>query len=98
MARYNQECLCLPSDKDFSNGLEIGGIKECGVICRHINIASKTYGSSKHAVKGRSVQQTNKMPQDSITTGALSSIVSRYGEVTLGLLAIPHFQLSQLQH
>ena len=39
LARYIQDCLCLPSDEDFANGLETGGIKECGVSRRNINIA-----------------------------------------------------------
>ena len=35
LARYIQECLCLPSDKDFAKAIDIGGIKECGIDRRH---------------------------------------------------------------
>jgi hypothetical protein len=55
VARYIQDCLCLPSDKDFSNGLETGGIKECGVSRRNINIAKAIFGPNKHSVQGKTV-------------------------------------------
>ena len=84
LARYIQECLCLPSDKDFSHGLETGGIKECGVDRRHINIANEIYGPSKHAVEGKSVQRTNRMPRENTTTSLPPSILRRYGDVTIG--------------
>jgi hypothetical protein len=32
LARYIQDCLCLPSDEDFANGLEIGGIRRVPTI------------------------------------------------------------------
>ena len=31
LARYIQECLCLPSDKHFAEAIDTGGIKECGI-------------------------------------------------------------------
>ena len=40
LARYIQECLCLPSDVDFADAIDKGGIKECGVDRRHIRIAN----------------------------------------------------------
>ena len=40
LARYIQECLCLPSGNDFADAIDKGGIKECGVNRRHIKIAN----------------------------------------------------------
>ena len=31
LARYVQECLCLPSDVDLADAIEKGEIKECGI-------------------------------------------------------------------
>ena len=58
LGRYIQKYLCLSSNKDFSNNLETDEIKECGVDCGHINIASKIYGPIKHDVEGKSVKET----------------------------------------
>lgn len=85
LARYIQECSCLPSNEDFSNGLETRGIKEYGVGHKHINIVSGIYGLSKHAVEGKSVQKTNKMSQDSTTTNLPPSILQKYGKIRLGV-------------
>ena len=75
LARYIQECLCSPFNKDFLGDLGTGGTKECGVDHRHINIASEIYGLSKHAMDGKSFQKPNKMPRDSITSNLPPSIV-----------------------
>ena len=40
LARYIQECLCLPSDKDLAGAIDTGGIKLCGIDWRHIKIAN----------------------------------------------------------
>ena len=65
LARYLQECLCLPSDKDFAVAIDTGGIKECGIDRRHIKIANIIHGPAKAAMEGETVQRTNKMPRDS---------------------------------
>ena len=65
MARYVQECLCLPSDKDMAETIEKGGIQECGIDRRHIKIANIIYGPARAAVEGKTVQRKNKMPRDS---------------------------------
>ena len=44
LARYIQECLCLPSDKDFADAIDKGGIRECGINRRHIKIANIIFG------------------------------------------------------
>ena len=62
LARYIQECLCLPSDKDFAEAIDTGGIKECGIDKRHIQIANIILGPTKAAIDGKTVQRTNKMP------------------------------------
>jgi hypothetical protein len=51
LARYIQDCLCLPSDKDFANGIETGGIAECGVSRRNIEIAKAIFGPNKQFVR-----------------------------------------------
>ena len=53
LARHIQECLCLLSDKDFSNGLETGGIEECGVDCRHIKLQTKYMAQANKPWKKR---------------------------------------------
>ena len=40
LAKYIQECLCLPSDKNIAEAIDTGGIKECGIERRHIKIAN----------------------------------------------------------
>ena len=40
LVRYVQECLCLPSDKDFAAATDTGGIKECGIDRRHKKITN----------------------------------------------------------
>ena len=86
LARYIQECLCLPSNKDFAEAIDTGGIKECGIDRRHIKIANIIHGPAKAAIEGKTVQRTNKMPRDSgLITNLPPSILERYGMVTLGL-------------
>ena len=65
LARYVQECLCLPSNKDMADAIEKGGIQECGIDQRHIKIANIIYGPAKAAVEGKTVQRKNKMPRES---------------------------------
>ena len=85
-ARYLQECLCLPSDKDFAVAIDTVGIKECGIDRRHIKIANNILGPIKATIEGKTVQQTNKMPRDSgLITHIPPSILERYGMVTLGI-------------
>ena len=52
LARYIQECLCLPSDKIFAETIDTGGIKECGIDRRHIKIANIILGPAKASIKG----------------------------------------------
>ena len=85
LARYIQDCLCLPSDEDFANGLETGGIKECGVSRRNINIANAIFGPNKHSVQGKTVQRTNNMPREDYVLGVPPSILKHYSEVTIGI-------------
>ena len=86
MARYVQECLCLPSDKDMADAIEKGGIQECGIDQRHIKIANIIYGPARAAVEGKTVQRKNKMPRDSsMMLGIPPSIIERYGYVSLGI-------------
>ena len=86
LARYLQECLYLPSDKDFAAAIDTGGIKECGIDRRHIKIANIIHGPAKVAIKGETIQRTNKMPRDSgLITNLPPSIPERYSMVTLGL-------------
>ena len=51
LARYIQECLCLPSDIDFADTIDKGGIKECGIDRRHIKIANIIFGPAKAAIE-----------------------------------------------
>ena len=86
LARYVQECLCLPSDKDFAEAIDTGGIKECGIDRRHIKIANIILGPAKASIEGETFKQTNKMPRDSgLITQIPPSILERYGMITLGL-------------
>ena len=55
LARYIQECLCLPSDVDLSNGLDSGGIQEWGIDRKHAKIENEIYGPNKHALQGKIV-------------------------------------------
>ena len=83
---YIQECLCLPSTKDFAAAIDIGGIKECGIERRHIKIANIIHGPTKAAIEGKTIQRTNKMPRDSgLITNLPPSVLESYGMVTLGL-------------
>ena len=69
-----------PFRQSFFSWFENRGVKECEVDCRHINIASKIYGLSKHALEGKSVQKPNKMPpRDSTTTNLPPSILQKTG-------------------
>ena len=85
LARYIQDCLCLPSDEDFAHGLETGAIKECGVSRRNINIAKAIFGPNKHSVQGKTVQRTNRMPREDQILGVPPSILKHYSEVTVGI-------------
>ena len=86
LARYIQECLCLPSDMDFAEAIDTGGIKECGIDRRHIKIANIILGPTKADIEGKTVQRTNKMPRESgLITHIPPSILERHGMVTLGL-------------
>ena len=53
LARYIQERLCLPSDKDFTEAIDTGGIKECGLNRRHIKIANIILGPAKADIEGK---------------------------------------------
>lgn len=85
LARYIQDCLCLPSDKDFTDSIEIGRIKKCGIDQRHISVANEIFGPNEHALYGNTVQRPNKMPRDSSSINIPPSILKRYGDVTLGV-------------
>ena len=86
LARYVQECLCLPSDKDMADAIEKGGIQECGIDRRHIKIANIIYGPARAAVEGKTVQRKNKMPRESSMMLSIPpSIIERYGYVSLGI-------------
>ena len=86
LARYLQECLCLPSSKDFAAAIDTGVIKECGIDRRHIKISDIIHGPAKAAIEGKTIQRTNKMPRDSgVITNLPSSVLERYGMVTLGI-------------
>jgi hypothetical protein len=74
LARYIQDCSCLPSDEDFANGQETGGIKDCGVSRRNINIAKAIFGPNKHLVEGKTVQR--HMPRDDYVLGVPPSILN----------------------
>ena len=79
LARYIQECLCLPLDNDFTDTIDKGGIKECGVDRRHIIIANIILGSTKATIERKNVQRKSKMPRDSsLITHIPSSIIERY--------------------
>ena len=56
LARYIQECLCLPSDKDFAEAIDTDGIKECGIDRRYIKIANIILGPAKAVIEGKTVQ------------------------------------------
>ena len=86
LARYIQESLCLPSDNDFANVIDKGGIKECGVDRRYIKLANIVLGPAKTVIEGKTIQRTNKMPRDiGLITHNPPSIIERYGMVTLGI-------------
>ena len=55
LARYTQECLCLPSDNEFADAIYKGGIKECGVDRGHIKIANIILGPTKAVIEGNTV-------------------------------------------
>ena len=86
LARYVQQCLCLPSDNDLADAIEKGGFQECGVDRRHIKIANIIYGPARAAVEEKSVQRKNKMPRESsMLLNIPPSILQRYGTVSLGV-------------
>ena len=86
LARYIQICLCLPSDVNLADTIDKGGIKECVIDRRHIKIANVIYGPAQASVEGKTVQRNNKMPRDSsLYTNILSSIIEKYGNITLGI-------------
>ena len=53
LAGYIQECLYLPSDKDFAEAIGTGGIKECGIDRRHIKIANIILRPAKATIEGK---------------------------------------------
>ena len=86
LTHYIQKCLCLPSDVDLADAIDKGGIKECRINRRHIKIANVIYRPAQTAVEGKTLQRKNKMPCDSsLITNIPSSIIERYGSVTLGI-------------
>ena len=86
LARYVQEYLCLPSDRDLADAIEKGGIQECGIDRRHIKIANIIYGPAKAAIEGKTVQRKNKIPRDtSMMLGIPPSTIERYGYASLGI-------------
>jgi hypothetical protein len=85
LARYVQNYLCLPSDEDFANGIETGGIMECGVSRWNIGIAKAIFGPNKHSIQGKTVQRTNNMPREDQIIGVSPSIIEHYSEVTVGI-------------
>ena len=71
---------------DMADAIEKGGIQEWGIDCRHIKIANILYGPAKAAIEGKTVQRKNKMPREtSMLLGIPSSIIERYGNVSLGI-------------
>ena len=86
LAQYIQKCLCLQFNVDLTDAIDRGGIKECWIDRRHIKIANVIFGPAQVAVEGKTVQSKNKMPCDSsLITNISSSIIERYGNVTLGI-------------
>ena len=86
LARYIQECLCLPSDDDLADSIDKGGVQECGIDRRHIKIANIIFGPAKAAVEGKTVQRKNKMPRDSSMILSIPpSIIDRYGNMAFGI-------------
>ena len=55
LARYIQECLCLPSDTDLADTIDKSGIKKCGIDRRHIKITNVIFGPAKAAIEGKTV-------------------------------------------
>ena len=89
LARYIQECRCLLSDINFADAIDKGGIKEYGVIRRHIKIANIIFGPVKAAIEGKTAQRKNKIPRDnSLITDIPPSIIERYKMVTLGIVVL----------
>ena len=87
LARYIQDCLCLPSNVNLSDAIDKGEIKECGIDRRHIKIANVIFGPAKAAVEGKTVQRKNKIPRDSsMILNIPPSIIDRYGNMTLGIV------------
>ena len=60
LAQYIQECLCLLSNVDLTDAIDKGGIKECGIVRRHIKIANIIFGPAKVAVEGKTVQRKTR--------------------------------------
>ena len=86
LARYIQECLYLPSDIDFADAINKGGIKEWRVDRKHIKIGNIIFGPTKTAIEGKTVQRKNKIPRDcSLITHIPPSIIERYRMITLGI-------------
>ena len=53
LARYIQECLCLPSDVDLADAINNGGIRECGIDRRHIKLPTSSMAPPKLPWKER---------------------------------------------
>ena len=89
LARYIQKCLCLPSGVNLADAIDKGGIKECGIDRRCIKIANVNFGPAQATVEGKTVQRKDKMPRDSsLITNIPSSIIKRYGNVTLEICVL----------
>ena len=70
----------------YAYGLDSGGVQGCGIDWRHMKIANEIYDpSNKHALQGKIVQQTNKIPRDSSYIGITPSILQHCKEVSLGV-------------
>ena len=90
LVRYIQECLYLPSDEYFTEAIDTGAIKECGIDRRHINIANIILGPTNAAIEGNIVQQIKKMQRNNgLITHIPASILERYGMVTLNIDVMP---------
>ena len=81
-----QKCLCLPSDVEIADIIDRDRIKECRIDRRHTKIVNIIFGPTQATVEGKTVQRKNKMPHNSsLIINIPSSIIERYGNVTLGI-------------
>ena len=85
VARYIQECLCLPSDKDFVEAIDTGGIKECGIDRRHIKIANIILWTDN--------THSTKHPRE-VWYGDIGSQCDAYQQVPIHSLSLQTHQVS----